>query len=221
MGDKELWENQVSFGADYRSGNTKKSLYTFDFKRDKYSESSDWINRFYSEFGQTEGLQTEGLVRASSEYRSRFDSSNYFTSVLIQAVHDSIREVRIRGNLGPNVGIYLIDESDHKLDVSVGINSTYDRGVKREETYAGYRFLMNLKWKLNDFALTYTNLEFSGNIDDPLIDYYSWLVIGIKSSLSDALSLFAEVRSDYDNLPSLKTAKKNDTLMNIGLNYDF
>ena len=219
--ENKAWENQLSFGADYKSGNTKKSLYIFDLKREKYTDSNDWINGLYSEYGETEGLQSEGLIRAYSEYRSRFNDSRFFSSILVQGVHDSIRSIKLRAKFGPNLGVYLINKSKVKLDLTVGLNSTYERGVENEEAYAGYRFSLNFKWYLNNVSSTYSKVEFSGNTGDPFVDYYGWLILGVKSSLLDDISLFAELRNDYNNVPDLDITKKNDVLVNLGLSYVF
>ena len=64
----------------------------------------------------------------------------FFSSILVQGVHDSIRSIKLRAKFGPNLGVYLINKSKVKLDLTVGLNSTYERGVENEEAYAGYRF---------------------------------------------------------------------------------
>ena len=109
--DTGAWENEAALGASYRSGNTDRSMYTMNVKRERYSDENDWLNSFYGEHGETEGLQTEGLARAQSEYRFRFANPDYFASLFTQGVHDSIRGIRFRGQLGPNVGYYVVQSA--------------------------------------------------------------------------------------------------------------
>ena len=123
-----VWENEMALGANYRSGNTEKSLYTLNVKRERYSDESDWLYGFYGEQGETEGEKTEGMVRASSEYRVRFSNPAYFASVVAQGLHDSIRGIRLRTQLGPSLGM-CDGRRGLKADVAAGFNATYDRGV--------------------------------------------------------------------------------------------
>ena len=74
---------------------------------------------------------------------------------------------------------------------------------------------------MNNVSSTYSKVEFSGNTGDPFVDYYGWLILGVKSSLLDDISLFAELRNDYNNVPDLDITKKNDVLVNLGLSYVF
>ena len=216
-----VWENEMALGANYRSGNTEKSLYTLNVKRERYSDESDWLYGFYGEQGETEGEKTEGMVRASSEYRVRFSNPAYFASVVAQGLHDSIRGIRLRTQLGPSLGMYVMDEGGLKADVAAGFNATYDRGVGESSQYAGYRFSANLNWNFSKQASCYAQVEISGNLEEPLKDYYGWLVLGLKSGLLDSVSLFAELRDEYDNMPDAVGSKRNDLLFNLGLMYDF
>jgi hypothetical protein len=58
-------------------------------------------------------------------------------------------------------------------------------------------------------------------VEEPLEDYYGWLVLGLKSGLLDSVSLFAELRNEYDNMPDAVGSERNDLLANLGLMYDF
>ena len=216
-----LWENEMSLGANYRAGNTEKSLYTLNIKRESYSNESDWLHGFYGEQGETGGEKTEGLVRARTEYRVRFSNPAYFASVIAQGLHDSIRGIRLRTQLGPNLGIYVMNNGILKLDVAAGFNATYDRGIQDSAQYTGYRFSANFNWDFNEWASSYAQIEISGNVEEPMEDYYGWLVFGLKSGLLDSASLFAELRNDYDNMPDVLGSEQNDLLITLGLMYDF
>jgi len=219
--DTGAWENEAALGASYRSGNTDRSMYTVNVKRERYSDENDWLNSFYGEHGETEGLQTEGLARAQSEYRFRFANPDYFASVFAQGVHDSIRGIRFRGQLGPNVGYYVVQDERMKLDVAAGVNLTYDKGIEEEATYTGFRVASNFNWDFSEQASVYAEVELNGNAEEPTEDYYGWLVLGVKSGLLESVSLFAEMRNDYDNMPDAVGSEQNDLLVTLGLVYDF
>lgn len=220
-GDVEVWENEAAVGASYRSGNTDRSMYTMNVKRERYSDENDWLHSFYGEHGETEGLQTEGLARAQSEFRFRFANPDYFASIFTQGVHDSIRGIRFRGQLGPNVGYYVVQDERMKWDVAAGVNLTYDKGIEEEATYTGFRLASNFNWDFSEQASIYAEVELNGNAEEPTEDYYGWLVLGVKSGLLESVSMFAEMRNDYDNMPDAVGSERNDLLVTLGLVYDF
>ena len=89
----QIWENEVLIGVSYRTGTIEKSLYTLNAKSEYFSLDYDWLHSLYSEYGQTKGEQTEGLVRTKSEYRLRFKNPKFFGSIFIQGLHDVIRDI--------------------------------------------------------------------------------------------------------------------------------
>ena len=214
-----VWENEMALGANYRSGNTEKSLHTLNVKRERYSDESDWLHGFYGEQGDGR-RKTEGLVRARSNiecvFRIRFILLRWLLKgCMIQFEgFDCVRSSDLTWE-------YVIDEGGLKVDVAAGFNATYDRGVEESAQYAGYRFSANFNWDFSEQASSYAQVEISGNVEEPLKDYYGWLVLGLKSGLLDSVSLFAELRDEYDNMPDAVGSKRNDLLFNLGLMYDF
>lgn len=218
---ENIWDNEASFGLSYRSGSTEKSLYTLNLSSEFYSNENDWIHSLYSEHGETEGSQTEGLVRLKSEYRKRFNNPKFFGSVFLQGVHDVIRGIDLRGQFGPNIGFYAIDNKSMKLDTLVGLNATHEIGKIEESTYTAYRVAAKFDWHLNEYILTYASIEINGSVKDPSEDYNGLLIFGIKSYLLKEISMHTELRNDYDNQPESITAEKNDLLLTVGLGYKF
>lgn len=215
------WDNEASLGLNYRSGNTEKSLYKINIKSEKYTTDHDWLHSLYAEQGMTEALQTEGLVRFKSEYRFRADAQPYYASIVVQGLHDAIRGVKLRAQLGPSYGYYFVQSDPLKVDASVGLNATDERTILSHELYLAYRLAGNVNWKFNHHASLYVNGEISGNVEEPAQDFQSLVVIGMKSAITDTVALHAEVRNDYDHQPDKVDAKKNDLLVTVGLTYDF
>ena len=212
------WKSSVSLGATYKDGNTDKQLYTMNLKGDRFAPTSDWINSLYGEYGKTEGAQTEGQVRAQSNYRYKFGSENFFGGIFSEGYHDTIKDIKVRLKIGPNVGYYFINEEDMKLDGSIGINEVYERRGEEEDDYAEWRVAGNYSWTITEASSCYVNAEYSAKVDDHE-QGSGLLVVGAKSQLRANLSMFIEARQEYENKPTPGTAHTDTTIM-AGLSYD-
>lgn len=213
------WKSSVSLGATYKAGNTDKTLYTMNFKADRYAPKSDWINSLYGEYGNTESVQTEGQLRGQSDYRRRFDGLNLYGGVFSEGYHDAIKEINVRVKVGPNIGYYFIKKEKMKLDASVGINEVYERTGSDEKTYGEWRAAGNFLWDISETAHYYLNAEYSANLEDEE-DGSGLLVTGLKSKVNGKLSMFVELRDEYDNKPDSASTKYNDVTVLAGLTYD-
>lgn len=220
------YKSSVALGATYKDGNTEKSLFTMDLKGDRYSPKNDWINSLYGEYGKTEGSQTEGKLRGQSDLKHKFGGKNLYGGAFGEALTDSIKQIRFRGKLGPNVGYYWINKENHKFDTSVGVNYVYERtadtvnGGSNERDYGEWRVAANYLVDLSEAADFYLNVEYSANLENEQ-DGNGLLVTGVKSQLKDNLSMFIELRDEYDNIPDTPTTEYNDVTILAGLAYDF
>lgn len=219
-GTNVVWKSSVALGATYKGGNTEKSLFTMNLKGDRYAEKSDWLSSLYSEYGKTEGEQTEGQMRGQSDYRYKFGSENFFGGVFGEGYYDDLKNIRTRLKLGPNVGYYFINEDDMKFDASFGINYVYERTASTEGDSAEYRAAANYLWDFTETASYYFNIEYSANVED-VDDGNGLLVTGLKSKVSTQLALFIELRDEYDNTPDSSVERHNDSTIVAGLTYDF
>ncbi len=213
------WKSSVSLGATYKAGNTDKTLYTVDFKADRFAPENDWINSLHGEQGKTEGKQTEGQLRAQSDYRHKFSSKNFYGGVFAEGYHDAIKDINARLKIGPTIGYYFIKKKEMKLDAGVGINQVYERTASGERNYAEWRVSGNFLWAISKTANYYLNLEYSANMENEQ-DGNGLLVTGVKSKLNGKLSLFVELRDEYDNIPDTPTTEYNDITVLGGLTYE-
>ncbi|MBN2161908.1 MAG: DUF481 domain-containing protein [Pontiellaceae bacterium] len=212
------WKSSVSLGATYKAGNTDKTLYTVDFKADRFAPENDWINSLHGEQGKTEGEQTEGQLRAQSDYRHKFAGKNLYGGVFSEGYHDAIKEINARIKVGPNLGYYFINKDKMKLDTSVGLNEVYERTQNDERTFGEWRAAANFLWDISDTASYYLNMEYSADLENEQ-DGNGLLVTGVKSKLNAKLSLFVELREEYDNIPDTATTQHTDTTVIAGLSY--
>jgi hypothetical protein len=214
------WKSSLSLGATYKAGNTDKTLYTMNFMADRYAPENDWINSLYGEYGKTEGAQTEGQLRGQSDYRHKFGGNkNFFGGIFAEAYHDVIKDINVRLKIGPEVGYYFINKEVMKLDASAGINQVYERTSTGERDYGEWRVAGNYMWDFTETANYYLNVEYSANLEDAE-DGNGLLVTGLKSKVSDKISMFIELRDEYDNMPDTSTTEYNDVTILAGLTYD-
>ncbi len=214
------WKSSLSMGATYKDGNTEKSLFTVNLKGDRTSPENDWINSLYGEYGKTDGNQTEGQLRGQTDYRYKFGGGNFFGGVFGEAYYDDIKNIRTRLKLGPNLGYYFITKENMKLDASVGVNWVYERTATSEDDFAEVRLAGNYLWDFSETASYYLNVEYSADVEDT-DNGNGLLVTGVKTKMSDQLSLFAELRDEYDNTPDGVDVDYNDITIIAGLGYDF
>lgn len=220
------WESSLALGATYKDGNTEKSFFTMTLKGDRFSPENDWLNNLYSEYGKTEGAQTEGQVRGQSEYRHKFGGGNFFSGVFGEAYYNDMKNIRTRLKLGPNIGYYFINKETMKFDLGTGINWVYERTATTEDDFAEVRVAANYLWDFTETASYYFNIEYSANVEDTN-DGNGLLVTGLKTKVSTQVSMFLEVRDEYDNTPAVvdagtgDNADYNDITVIAGLTYDF
>ena len=213
-------KNHASLGLSLRSGVVNSSLLTLNLKNESYSSKFDWINSLYLEDGKTAQIRTEGLIKLNSEYRLRFKNKNYFGSIFSQATHDVIRGIHYRVQLGPNIGYYFLNSEKVKLDLSTGLNATYER-LEKEDSYAALRISTRMNYKINIRSETYASLEINSDLSDFTSNFNGLFIFGIKSNLYESFSIYSELRNDYDNLPSQINKDKNEFLLTMGFAYDF
>jgi putative salt-induced outer membrane protein YdiY len=220
-----VWKKSIGLGATYKDGNTEKTFYTANLKGDRTTDVSEWINALYAEYGRTRGVtetektQTEGQVRGDSEYKHKFGNTRMYGSVNGEALHNAINDISYRVRIGPNIGYYLIQNETMTLDASIGLNYQFQRVAGVEDDFASLRGALRYVWTLSETAEYYLNISYNAALEDTDLGD-GLLVTGIKSRMTDQLSLYVELRDEYDNAPATDL-EHNDITVLAGLNYDF
>lgn len=214
------WKSSAALGMTYKSGNTEKSLYTMTLKGDRSSSHNDWINSLYSEYGKTAGDQTEGQVRGQSDYRHKLGESDFFYGAFAEALHDTIKQIRARVKVGPECGYHFLNTERIKFDVSTGLNAVYERTSAGNDSLGEVRLAANFAWNITEQSSYYLNVEYNATVEDT-DDGNGLLITGLKGSVKDNLSMYVELRDEYDNLPDASGLEHNDVTIIAGLAYDF
>ncbi|MBT8046685.1 MAG: DUF481 domain-containing protein, partial [Pontiella sp.] len=191
---------------------------------ERRAEETDLIASLYGEYGTTEdpgtGVEstTEGQLRGQAELRWKLDGKLY-ASINTELLHDALKDISYRLSIGPNIGYYFIDDDDQKLDISLGVNEVFERVAGKDDDYATIRVAEKYSWQINEASDFYFNTEFNARAED-VEDNTTLFVTGVKSKVSEQLSIFTELRDEYDSRPTAGV-KHNDATLLVGLNYDF
>lgn len=220
------WKSSISLGMTVKQGNIDKTLYTMNLKADRFAPKSDWINSLYGEYGLTEDKdtgedeQTEGQLRGQSDYRYKFTGEDFYGGVFGEVYHDVLKRIRYRVKLGPNLGYYLINRDNMKLDVSGGINYVHEKNSEETNDSAEYRAAVKYLWDISESTAYYCTVEYSANVEE-VEDGSGLLVTGLKCKVNGKLSVFVELRDDYDHMvPEDSDVENNDLTFLAGLTYD-
>ena len=131
-----------------------------------------------------------------------------------------LKDIDYRVKLGPNLGYYFLKDEKATFDVSAGINFVHEKTGAGDDDFAEYRVGLNYLRALSATASYYLNIEYTANVED-VDDGGGLLVTGVKSKVNGRLSLFVELRDDYDNMtPEGSDVEHNDVTFLAGLTYD-
>jgi len=213
------WKSSISMGATYKSGNTDQTLFTLNMKADQKAVTHDWLNSLYAEYGKTDGDRTQGQVRGQSDYRHMFGKSKFFGGWFAEAYTDSMKQIRTRLKTGPDVGYYFVRNKKMTFSLGVGLNAVYERTADSEDTFAECRVSTSFLWDFTENATYYFSAEYGSDVED-YNNGSGLLVTGLKSKMNEHLSLFVELRDEYDNIVS-SGVDRNDLTIMAGIGYDF
>ena len=108
-----------------------------------------------------------------------------------------------------------------KLDASIGVNYVYERtAANGDDHYGEYRAAANYLWNITDKSEFYFNIEYSADVEQVDDRNSGLLVTGVRSAVYENLSMFIELRDEYDNKPAPGTEHNDETII-AGLSYDF
>ena len=67
----------------------------------------------------------------------------------------------------------------------------------------------------------YAHIEINNDLSDFKDNFNGLIIIGLKSNLFESISIYSEIRNDYDTSPSKINIDKNEFLVTMGLAYNF
>ena len=218
---KGKWKGSLALGSSYQRSTVSKSGYTSNLKGSYYADKVNWTGSIYGSYAETEGFQSDGQVRAKSDYRYKFLGDNKtYIGLYNEIYHNSIKNIEYRLRLGPSLGYYFIFKEALKLDASAGTTITYEKADGETKSFGSLRLAGTYDHKISDTTSCYVSVEYNMSFDDSSEDDGS-LVTGIKTRITDSISLNLEFRDQYENISSGRDARKNDITITTGLSCNF
>ena len=215
------WNNSISLGSTYKTGPVDKSLYTTNLKGNYYSDKIDWISSLYGTYGETDGTQTDGQLRVKSDYRYKLTGDNtFYGGLYTELYHNTISDLDLRVRMGPSLGYYFIYRDSLKFDTSAGTTITYEKAGQETKSYGSLRIAGSYDHKISDTTTYYLSAEFNISFEDSA-DNDGSLSTGLKTRITDKISLHIELRDQYENLRGASAADRNETTVTTGLSCNF
>ncbi|MBN2704039.1 MAG: DUF481 domain-containing protein [Pontiellaceae bacterium] len=215
------WKSSIALGSTYKRSTVSKMNGTLNLKTARYAKKSDWISSLYGSYGETEGLQTDGQLRAKSDFRYKLLGKNtFYGGLYTETYHNSVKDVSLRLRASPSLGYYFIYRDALKLDASAGSTFTYERPSGETKNFGSIRIAGSYDHKITDTTTYYLSAEYNMSMEDSA-DNDGSLVTGIKAKITKNLSLNLEFRDQYENISGRSNTRRNDITVTTGISYDF
>lgn len=214
------WKSSIALGSTYKRSTVSKTSGTLNLKTSRYATKSDWISSLYGSYSETEGLQTDGQLRAKSDFRYKLLGENTFYCGLFSEVYqNSVKNIDLRLRLGPSLGYYFIYRDALKFDASAGSTITYEKADGETKSFGSVRLAGSYDHKLTETTTCYLSAEYNMSLDDSA-DNDGSLITGIKTKITKKISFNVELRDQYENI-SGSDPMRNDITITTGISCNF
>ena len=212
------WQQSFSLGLNISKGNTESTQVgaTYDGLR-KYSQAELQL-KASANFGEEDTNNTKNKTTdnyfAEASFRRNL-SKHYFWLLNASYTVDNIAQLDYRMNVGPGLGVRLIDAKRANLDFEAGLayaGEQYENTPKEDNL--AYRIAEKWNYKLSQKSKLWQSAEVIGDTDEG-DDYVIKGEIGVSSSIAGNLSLKSTVADTYTNDPKLGNKKNDITIMTM------
>lgn len=217
--EKPKWETSAALGFTLTSGNSDTVLATaslLSLKKWEVHELSAGINGSY---GETEGVQNNGMVRGTVQYNRLLGESDSYFYGKADLLHDTIADVDYRLSVSPGYGYYFLNNDKMKLSAEIGPGFIYEKLGSMEDSYATLRVAERFEYKISERARLWQSAEWLPQVDE-FTNYLLVAEIGVESDLTEKMSLRVSLQDNYDNQPA-PGRKSNDLRLVTGIGYKF
>lgn len=214
------WQGNVDLGFVEMSGNTEKTSVNISVAAAKESkkdrlEASSGVN-----YGQTEGQEDTQKGYIAARY-SLYHTDKFFSYYESAMEYDGFQSLDSRSKIGLGVGRRFINTDTTKLNCRIGglwINEDYEAPLP-DDSYGAVSVGLNLTRQLRRNLVFVQKFSFDMSIEDTdnsLLTSES----GLRTDLSDRLSISILAVDKYDNNPPANL-EKNDLTLTTSLGYRF
>jgi putative salt-induced outer membrane protein YdiY len=228
--ERNYWHSYVSFGANWRSGNTDQAEANAKLNLIRRSPASRMVLDYLGNFSETKDIQTANNHRASGIWDYFVDERLFLRPIFTEYFRDPFQNVDYRLTIGTGLGYQLIETARTEWIISGGPAYQSSRFITVEEDASETESTPALVMETRlDIEVT-SNLDFNYDYQLQLINeasgqYNHHMVIGFIVELSSWLDFDISLVWDRIQKPTTDengdTPEQDDWRLIIGLGFDF
>lgn len=215
---KPKWETSVGLGASVTDGNSETMLFTANGVALRKWDKGEFEAKADAGYGTDDGDQNVGYVKGSAQY-NYLVTDRWFGFGRVEALHDSIAEIKYRIPLSVGVGYYFIKNDRVTLSAEMGPGYVWEKVGDDARDFATIRFAERFTWKISDRARLWQSFEYQPKIDE-WSEYFLTGELGVEADLTKQLALRVVFQDWYVSNPA-EGKENNDMRLVAGLNYKF
>jgi putative salt-induced outer membrane protein YdiY len=218
--DKEEgpWDASVNLGYNETRGNRDTSLLnvggTLSYKTDKHHASFTVLHRY----GDDEGDANIDDTDANTQWK-RFFSERFYINNGVFFRRDDIADVRYRVRPGIFPGYFLWKSDTFRFNVEAGPTYVFEEVADVEDDYFAPEIAERMEWDFSKHASLFEEVRVTFDINDG-DNYLVKALAGVRTSLTEQLSLVLGYTLDYDGVPGEGLESEN-TAFTTAIVYNF
>jgi len=211
-------EQSLDFGLTIAQGNSDTTLVNLAYKADKNWENKTFSSANYINYGESEGDTTVAQILGDSSFKINLNS-DLFTKTRLDYRHDDLADIAYRINFTQTIGKDWINNDQTSFSNEIGLGAISQEASGEGDSDVTLFYGHDWSYQLSETS----SLTHDFSIFVPFSDtdqVYTIANLGVKSSLSESLSLQISLQSRYENSPAAGT-EHHDFLLVSGVSYSF
>ena len=182
------------------TGNTDSTVFNALGKTKQSIDATQWYDaKLDAQYGKTNGNKDADKFIINANYNKTISNALYYF-IALNYKNDKFSGYDYKASIGPGLGYSVLKNDMQNLDLKLGVLYAKDKLENgRSDSYALGENELNYEHKLNDTVTISQNLKYSQSLENSK-NYTASSQTGIKSKMTDKLSLGLSYTIDYTNL---------------------
>jgi putative salt-induced outer membrane protein YdiY len=213
------WDSSVALGLTIMRGNSHSEAINATIAGDKVWAADELRLQLDGLYGVTDGTKSAETLHGLIQWNHLF-TSRFYSTLLVDGLHDGVADLAYRVILSPNAGYYFIKTDLTKLSTEAGPSFI----IKKEDgtpvtEYVAARIAERFDRVLSPSAKLWQTAEYLPRVDD-YEDYLLNFELGVDAHITKAFSVRVVLDDRYDSRPALGR-RDNDIILVSGIAYKF
>jgi len=210
-------KQSIDLGVTVAEGNAETSLINLAYKLESKWDNKTLSSANYANYGENKGTTSVAQILGNTTYK--ISDGRYFTKTRFDYRHDALSDINYRLNLTQTIGKEWIKNDVTLFSNEIGLGYIAEDVIGNTHEDLTVFYGHEIDHKITETSSFFHDLSvFVPSSETDL--YYSIANFGVKSSLSESLSLQISIQSRYENSPAPGT-KHHDFLLVSGVSYNF